>query len=122
MPIENRIGGSSGIGTSANITPPDGGELDISAYLGGVVFADAQAVSRTGGITYGYCNIGIDGWNGSAWVNIVGASVGGSGSDVWLYSNNRAMVTNNPYSKLRMTGGSANNAGSARWASAFGAK
>lgn len=107
---------------TTDLTAGEGIEVDTTAYLGGKLFLHTSVVSRTGGISYGSVTKGIDGWNGSAWVNICYSGVGGSGSDVWLTDDDRAVISSNPYSKIRFTGSSANNAGSARFGSAFGAK
>lgn len=111
-----------GISAQADLTAGEGTEVDTSAYVGGTLFLHTSVVSRTGGVTYGYCSKNIDGWNGSSWVTLCSSSVGGSGSDVWLTDDDRAVITNSVYSKIRFGGGSANNAGSARFGSAFGAK
>ena len=107
---------------TADLTAGEGAVVDTTAYLGGKLFLHTSVVSRTGGISYGSVYKAIDGWNGSAWVNICYSGVGGDGSDVWLTDDDRAVISSNPYSKIRFTGASANNAGSARFGSAFGAK
>lgn len=118
-----RFGGGA-IANAVDVTPTEGPEVDISGYLGGVLLLDTQVVSRTGGITFGSVTKTLQGYNPStsAWVTLCNSAVGGSGSDVWLTDQDRVIVTNNIYTKLRETGSSANNAGSARFANAFAVK
>lgn len=114
--------GGGGLSKYADLTAAEGTEVNTSDYLGGVLFLHTSVVSKTGGITYGNCTKTIQGWNGSSWVTICYSGVGGSGTDVWLTDDDRAVITNNPYSKVIASGTSANNAGSARFHSVFGAK